>query len=256
VKERAQEGLPALEPGALPAPVGLSVVPVGPRLFLASCGLIAIALTPTIAGLCVQLGLMLTAAAALGRLLPVLTSWRSVAWVSLSLIIVYSWAYPGSTDYVGFIGVQSFFAAMLIVARLLCFVTVMYGLLILSGPLAIVEWAGDVNEDLGIMVSLTLSVVPVMKRQMDVTLQAQRARGLDTSGNFAAKMRAYLAVLIPVVVKSLVRAHGMAALLHVRGYASGRRKSRGVVVNTAVVSVYALGVLWVAVTAWFRVIHP
>ena len=175
--------------------------------------------------------------------------------MSLSLLIVYSWAYPGSTDYVWIFGVQSFFAALLIVVRLLGFVTVMYGLLILSGPLAIVEWAGDVNEDLGIMVSLTLSVVPVMKRQMDVTLQAQRARGLNTSGNLAAKLRAYLAVLIPVVVKSLVRAYGMAALLHVRGYASGRRVRRARVMNGAVISTYVLGVLWVAATLALRTVY-
>jgi energy-coupling factor transporter transmembrane protein EcfT len=106
--------------------------------------------------------------------------------------------------------VQSFFAGLLIAVRLLAFVTVMYGLLIATGQLAIVEWAGDVNEDLGIMVSLTLSVVPVMKQQMDVTMAAQLARGFNVNGNLAVKFRAYLAVLIPVVVKSLVRACGMA----------------------------------------------
>ena len=253
--EQATGGLPALEPGALPAPVGLWMLPVGPRMFLAGCGLVAVALTPSIVGLCVQLALMLVAAALLGRLVPILASWRSVAWVSLSLLVVYSWAYPGSTDYVWIFGVQSFFAGLLIVVRLVGFVTVMYGLLILTGPLAIVEWAGDVNEDLGIMVSLTLSVVPVMKRQMDVTLQAQLARGLNTDGNLAAKLRAYLAVLIPVVVKSLVRAYGMAALLHVRGYASGRRVSRARILNTAVVVTYSTGILWIAVTLALKQVY-
>lgn len=234
--------------------MGLSVVPVGPRMFLAGCGLIAVGLTQTLGGLTVQLAVMLAVAAALGRLPAILRSWRSVAWVSLSLLIVYAWAYPGSTDHVWIFGVQSFLAGLRIVVRLLCFVTLAYGVLISSGPLAMIEWAGDVNEDLGIMVSLTLSVVPVMKRQMDVTLQAQRARGLDTSGSLAAKLRAYLAVLIPVVVKSLVRAYSMAALLHVRGYASGRRVRRARVMNAAVISTYALGVLWVVVTAWLRVV--
>ncbi len=76
------------------------------------------------------------------------------------------------------------------------------------------------------MVSLTLSVVPVMKQQLDATMEAQLARGLNVNGNLAVKLRAYLAMLIPVVVKSLVRAYGMAALLHVRGYGSGRRVKR------------------------------
>ena len=246
--DQATDGLPALESGALPAPVGLAAVPVGARMFLAGCGLIAIALTGTLPGLAIQIVLMLAVAAALGRLLPVLVSWKSVAWVSASLLIVYAWAFPGSTDFVWIFGVQSFFAGLLIAVRLVAFVTVMYGLLILTGPLAIIEWAGDVNEDLGVMVSLTLSVVPVMKRQMESTLAAQTARGLNTDGNLVAKLKAYVAVLIPVVVKSLVRAYGMAALLHVRGYGSGRRIKRRREVTAVVIATYALGLTWIAAT--------
>jgi len=221
-------------------------------MFLAACGLIAVALTGTLVGLTIQIAAMLVVAAACRRLLPVMSSWKSVAWVSASLVIVYAWAFPGSTDYVWIFGVQSFFAGLLIAVRLVGFVTVMYGLLILTGPLAIVEWAGDVNEDLGIMVSLTLSVVPVMKRQMDATLAAQSARGLNVDGSIAAKLRAYLAVIIPVVVKSLVRAYSMAALLHVRGYGSGRRIKRRREVTSALIASYTLGLVWIAATLVLR----
>jgi len=225
-------------------------------MFLAGCGLVAVALTGSLAGLAIQIVLMLIAATAMRRLLPVLVSWRSVAWVSASLLGVYAWAYPGSSDYIWIFGVQSFFAGLLIAVRLLAFVTVMYGLLIATGPLAIVEWAGDVNEDLGIMVSLTLSVVPVMKQQMDVTMEAQLARGLNVNGNLAVKFRAYLAVLIPVVVKSLVRAYGMAGLLHVRGYASGRRVKRKHALTAPIVATYIAGPLWIAATLALRTAVP
>lgn len=220
---------------------------------LALCGLVAIGLTDSLVGLGVQIALMLLAAAFLGRLKAVLVSWRTVAWVSASLLIVYAWAYPGSTEYVWIFGVQSFMAGLFIAVRLVGFVTVMYGLLTLTGPLAIVEWAGDVNEDLGIMVSLTLSVVPVMKRQMDATMAAQQARGLDIGGNVIAKLRAYLAVLIPVVVKSLVRAYGMASLLHVRGYGSGRRVRRQRRFTASVIGTYLVGAVWVLAALSFRV---
>ncbi len=248
----ATDGLPALEPGALPAPVGLETVGVGARVFLALFGLIAVSITSSLPGLCVHIAVMLLAAMLLGRLRPVLASWKSVAWVSFSLLIVYAWAYPGSTEYVWIFGVQSFLAGLFIAVRLLGYVTIMYGLLILTGPLAIVEWAGDVNEDLGIMVSLTLSVVPVMKREMDSTMAAQQARGLDTGGDVFAKLRAYLAVIIPVVVKSLVRAYGMASLLHVRGYGSGRRLPRRRSVTAPVIATFALGVIWILVAAVSR----
>jgi energy-coupling factor transporter transmembrane protein EcfT len=224
-------------------------------MFLAGCGLVAVSLTGQLAGLLVQLALMLAVAAAVRRLVPVLASWRSVAWVSASLLAVYAWAYPGSTTFVGPFGVQSFFAGLLIAVRLLAFVTVMYGLLVTTGPLAIVAWAGDVNEDVGIMVSLTLSVVPVMKQQMDATMEAQLARGLNVNGNIFMKMRAYVAVLIPVVVKSLVRAYAMAALLHVRGYGSGRRVVPSQRRATApVVAAYAIGVVWIVATVAARLV--
>ena len=225
-------------------------------MFLAACGLAAVALTGSLAGLAIQIVLMLVVAIAMRRLRPVLVSWRSVAWVSASLLVVYAWAYPGSTDYIWIFGVQSFFAGLLIAVRLLAFVTVMYGLLITAGPLAVVEWAGDVNEDLGIMVSLTLSVVPVMKQQMDATMEAQLARGLNVNGNLAVKLRAYVAVLIPVVVKSLVRAYGMAALLHVRGYASGRRVKRKRALTAPIIATYVAGPLWIVATLALRTVVP
>ena len=221
-------------------------------MFLAACGLLAIAATGGLAGLAVQIVLMLAAAAVLRRAGAVVRSWRSIAWVSASLLVVYAWAYPGSTHFVWIFGVESFYAGLLIAVRLVAFVTVMYGALITTGPLAIVDWAGDVNEDLGIMVSLTLSVVPVMKQQLDATMEAQLARGLNVNGNIAVKLRAYIAVLIPVVVKSLVRAYGMAALLHVRGYGSGRRVKRTRSATPAVIAAYAIGLAWLAATVALR----
>lgn len=247
-------GLPTFEPGALPHPIGLRVVPVGPRMFLAACGTLAVALTPTIPGLGAQLLVLLVAATAARLLMPLVRSWKGVAWVSLSLLVIYSWAYPGSTDHVWIFGVQGFLAGLLIVIRLLGFVSVMYLLLLSTGPLAIIRWAGDVNEDLGIMVSLTLSVLPVMKQQMDTTIQAQQARGMAMGGNLVRKMRVYLAVLIPVIVKSLVRAYGMAVLLHVRGYGSSRRVKPRRTLTAGAIACYAAGVLWIVAVAATRLV--
>jgi len=248
----ATGGFSTFEPGTLPHPIGLRVIPVGPRMFLAVCGIVAVALTPTIPCLGAQLLVLLAAAAATGLLMPLMRSWRSVAWVSLSLLVIYSWAYPGSSDHVWIFGVQGFLAGLLIVIRLLGFVSVMYLLLLSTGPLAIIRWAGDVNVDLGIMVSLTLSVLPVMKEQMDTTIQAQQARGMPMGGNLVRKMRVYLAVLIPVIVKSLVRAYGMAVLLHVRGYGSSRRVKLQRKATPGAVACYAGGVLWVIAVAGSR----
>jgi energy-coupling factor transporter transmembrane protein EcfT len=89
---------------------------------------------------------------------------------------------------------------------------------------------------------------------MDTTLEVQQARGLNTTGNVAAKLRSYLAVLIPVVVKSLVRAYGMAALLHTRGYASGRRLKAPRLISVAIVTTYVIAAIWVAAAIVVRLV--
>jgi len=196
-------------------------------MFLLVCSLIAASILPTWQALVCFIVLELLAALLLGIFSEVLDSWKTVGVVCLSLLVVYAWAYPGSTDFIFIFGVQGFLKGLLIAVRLLAFVTAMYLMLIATGPVAITRWAGDINEDFGIIVSLTLGVIPAMKQSLDVTMQAQQVRGLATEGSVILKLKAYLALIIPVIVKSLIRAYQMAALMHVRGYGSTRRIKAG-----------------------------
>ena len=247
-------GLSALEPGALPHPVGLNVVGVGPRVALTVAAVLAASLLPTTLALAVQVALSMALALSLGLATHLLRAWRGVALVTASLLVIYSWAYPGSTEFVWIFGVQGFQAGLFIAVRLLAFVSALYLLLLSTGPLALIRWAGDISESLGIMLSLTLSVVPVMSQQLHTTLAAQQARGLNVRGNVLAKMRAYLAVIIPVIVKSLVRAYDMAALLHVRGFGSGKRVVPARTLTAPSLATYVVAVAVVAVAVTLRVV--
>lgn len=222
---------------------------------MAGAAVMAGALSPTTAGLAVQLTFIVGVAACLGLATALARTWRTVAMVSVSLLVVYSWAYQGSATYIWIFGVEGFLAALFIVVRLLVFVSALYLLLLSTGPVALVRWAGDINESLGVMLSLTLGVIPAMQRQVQVTLAAQEARGMRVSGSWLIRFRAYLSVLIPVVVKSLVRAYDMAALLHVRGFGSGRRV-RGAEPSHRGSSViaYSAGVMWVGLAIAYRLV--
>lgn len=248
-------GISALEPGSLPRPVGLARLGVGPRVFVALCVIVAGALTPTTVGLAIELAAVLSVSLALGLGWELIKTWRTIAMVSASLLLVYAWAYPGSTSFVWIFGVEGFLAALYIVVRLVLFVSALYLLLLSTGPLALVRWAGDINESLGVMLSLTLGIIPAMSQQVRTTLAAQEARGLQVSGSWALRFRAYVSVLIPVVVKSLVRAYDMAALLHVRGFGSGKRLARSTAGERgAVTASYATGSLWVLAALAYRVV--
>lgn len=248
-------GISALEPGSLPHPVGLVRLGVGPRVFLTFCAVVAGALTRTTAGLAVELAAVLLVAVALGLGWELVKTWRTIAMVSASLLLVYAWAYPGSTTFVWVFGVEGFLAALYIVVRLVLFVSALYLLLLTTGPLALVRWAGDIDESLGVMLSLTLGVIPAMSQQVRTTLAAQEARGMQVSGSWAIRFKAYVSVLIPVVVKSLVRAYDMAALLHVRGFGSGKRLRRGGAGDPrAVATAYSIGAVWVLSALVFRMV--
>jgi len=67
------------------------------------------------------------------------------------------------------------------------------------------------------ILALVLSTLPVMHQQMEITLKVQTARGLRR-GLPWQRLYAYLVILIPIIVKSLVRGQVLAQLLHVRGY--------------------------------------
>jgi len=244
-------GTSSLASAHVPAPLGLRTLPVAPRLWLALCGVLAVTLTNSSAGLGVQLGLTLVVAAAARRLVPLVASWRAVLWVCASLLIVYSLVRP-SAEHLWLFGREGFFDGLLIAVRLLCFVSILTLLVLTTGQVALVRWAGTVNEDLGIMLSLTLSVLPVMRQQLDATLAAQQARGLRLDGNLLARLRTYLALLIPVVVKSLVRADSTAALLHVRGHGTGRRTRARRTTTLAAALAWAVGPMWIAGTLLTR----
>lgn len=209
------------------APIGLQVFPVGWRVLLTVIGLAVAMILPRISFLAIYLLLLVACAASLGIIRPLLKSWFTVLPVTISLLLVYSWAYPNAGPQFWIFGQDGFLTGLFIATRLIAFVTVMYLFVISTGSLAIVRWVSSKNEDMGIMISLALSIIPSMKLQMDTTLQAQQARGLRMSGSVFHKLKVYVAVLIPVVVKSLIRAFGMATLMHVRGYGMSSLEQKG-----------------------------
>ena len=161
------------------------------------------------------MGVLLLLAAALRRLRAVLAYWRPVLVIALSLPLVYAWARPGASRWWIF-GADGLEQGGVIAIRLLGFVTAFALLLATTPTRTLVQAAGRLNRDLGVMLALTLAVIPVLRRQLAVTLDAQQSRGLRLTGSWRAKAGAYLAVLIPVVVKALIRARDMATLLSIR----------------------------------------
>lgn len=76
------------------------------------------------------------------------------------------------------------------------------------------------NPKIGYLILASLNVVPQMRRRMDVIKEAQAARGVETTGSFLIRLKAYLPLMGPVVLSSLTDAQERGMTLETRGFAN------------------------------------
>jgi energy-coupling factor transport system permease protein len=71
---------------------------------------------------------------------------------------------------------------------------------------------------IGYVVQSALQIIPQTLELANRIRDAQRARGLETEGSIVTRARAYLPLLLPVVLSSLVATQERAMALEVRGF--------------------------------------
>ena len=78
----------------------------------------------------------------------------------------------------------------------------------------------------GLLVAMALRYVGVFYGSFAVIMDAQQARGLDLSrGNLFQRLRAYLPILVAMLITCLRTADRVAMALEARGYGSSRRRT-------------------------------
>lgn len=110
----------------------------------------------------------------------------------------------------------------IVAVRLIAIVAIAQAALITTPPKKIFLLFSSWHKDLGLIMFLLVGFIPVLEQELANTSQAQQTRGLSWK-NFFEKLIAYLTMIIPVIIKALYRAQGMAALLYLRGYDSQDR---------------------------------
>lgn len=140
----------------------------------------------------------------------------------LFIIIFHSILNPANTIKVYFFGLEGALYGSVVAMRLIAVVAIAQSALITTPPKKIFLLFSSWNKDLGLIMFLLVGFIPVLEQELVNTSQAQQTRGL-TWNNIIEKLIAYLAMIIPVIIKALYRAQGMAALLFLRGYDSQDR---------------------------------
>jgi energy-coupling factor transport system permease protein len=78
---------------------------------------------------------------------------------------------------------------------------------------------------IGYVISSVFQIIPEMMATMGTIADAQRARGMETEGKLIVRVKAFLPLLGPVVLGSLINTKERAMALEVRGFNSQAQKT-------------------------------
>jgi energy-coupling factor transport system permease protein len=78
---------------------------------------------------------------------------------------------------------------------------------------------------LGYVLSSVLQIIPQMVSTMDTISDAQRSRGMETEGKLFTRIKAFIPLIGPVVMNSLISTRERAMALEVRGFNIKTKKS-------------------------------
>ena len=105
----------------------------------------------------------------------------------------------------------------------------------------------------------TLQMIPEMKKEAGVITDAQKTRGVETEGNIFVRAKAFIPVLIPLVLSSIAKTEERAITLESRAFSSEAKKTRlynikktknDTIATIILVVFLVLCIVWRVLTIW------
>lgn len=144
--------------------------------------------------------------------------------ISVMLFVIQGLYSPKNHTYIadwGFakVGLEGLLYGTKILVTLLVFLGSFYlfNKTIYSGRLSATLTDHGVNRRLVYLLLASLNIVPEMQRQIKVVRQAQEARGLLTTGSLISRVKAFVPLIGPVVLSSLINAQERGMALELKG---------------------------------------
>ena len=81
------------------------------------------------------------------------------------------------------------------------------------------------SRRMGYIITSVFQIVPQMTGTMNTITDAQRSRGLETEGSLLTRAKAFLPLISPVVMSSLINTRERGVALEVRGFAAKQKKT-------------------------------
>lgn len=167
--------------------------------------------------------------------------------LALSLVVIQGLFYPENETVLVAFGVPvidslAFYVegvefALLVLFRLTVLMIALLGTIVTTHPkrLTIALMEKGVSNKIAYVFMAALQFVPQMQRRARSILEAQQARGLDTSASIPRRLRSYVALMAPLLIGTLIATETRALALESRGFTrSGERTYLLDVPDTAV----------------------
>ncbi len=77
----------------------------------------------------------------------------------------------------------------------------------------------------GYIINSVFQIIPQMTGTMSTIMDAQRSRGMETEGNLRTRAKAFIPLISPVVMSSLINTRERAIALEVRGFGAEKKKT-------------------------------
>lgn len=95
------------------------------------------------------------------------------------------------------------------------------------------------------VISSTFNMIPEMKDRLEQITSAQKSRGIETDGNLITRAKAFLPIIGPVILSSVVAVEEKTMTLEVRGFYTDGTKTRLDVVSDSTTDQKIRRVLWI-----------
>mgnify|MGYP000906917231 FL=1 len=152
--------------------------------------------------------------------------------ILISIVIIQGLFMPGNKTPAAEIFGLTFYKEGLLYALTLCIrvldVLLAFALLVLTTrPSDLIQSLvkRGLSPRFGYVLSSALQVIPQMMSQVDSIMDAQRSRGLETEGSLWVRLKAFIPLIGPVVMSSLLETRERAMALEVRGFSASGKKT-------------------------------
>ena len=161
----------------------------------------------------------------------IITSWRFSWPIALSILLIQTIFWGKGTPIFEIWTIapkrEGLIFALESIGRLFLTLTdfILFAMITRPDSLMISLKQSGMPSSIAYIVVTTLQIIPSFQRKALTILDAQRSRGLETEGNLIVRMRAFVPIVMPLVLGSLVDVEERAIAIQARAFNSDRTET-------------------------------